>query len=49
MNLRYTSTTADMFTGVPADCEIIVKDDRSKTKVTSLRKDFTNVKTVDEL
>lgn len=38
-----------VFTDVPANCEIIVKDDTEKEWILSQRSDFTNVKTVAEL
>ena len=38
-----------MFDSVPTDCEIIVKDDNSKTWITSKFTTLTNVKTVEEL
>lgn len=45
---KATSYT-NMFVGVPADCEIIVKDDTARTWVLTRRNDFTNIKTVAEL
>lgn len=53
-NLELTLITSssnyrDMFRDVPADCEIIVKDDANKQWVLKQRSDFTNVKTVAEL
>jgi surface protein len=44
-----TSYYTDMFTGVPADCEIIVKDDTQKSWITARFTTLTNVKTVAEL
>ena len=43
------STYTTMFSGVPTNCEIIVKDDTAKTWITSKFTDLTNVKTVAEL
>lgn len=43
------TTNTSMFDSVPADCEIIIKDDEAKTWVLARRSDFTNVKTVSEL
>ena len=37
-----------MFTSVPSNCEIIVKDDTAKEWVLARRSDFVNVKTVVE-
>lgn len=50
-NFDFSSVTSysSMFTGVPADCLIIVKDDTAKTWITSKFTDLTNVKTVAEL
>lgn len=42
-------TYTNMFYGVPANCEIIVKDDEQRNWVLTQRSDFTNVKTVAEL
>ena len=39
----------NMFTGVPADCEIIVKDDATKNIIVNAYSHLTNVKTVVEL
>jgi surface protein len=44
-----SANTSSMFTGVPADCEIIVADDTAKQWVLGRRSDFTNIKTVAEL
>ena len=53
-NFDFTKVTrySDMFGYrrlVPADCEIIVKDDTAKTWITSKFSRLTNVKTVAEL
>ena len=50
-NFDFTNVTSylDMFTGVPTDCLIIVKDDIAKTWITSKFTTLTNVKTVAEL
>jgi len=44
-----SSNYTRMFSGVPADCEIIVKDDTQKAWITSKFTTLTNVKTVAEL
>lgn len=44
-----TSSKSDMFYKVPADCEIIVPNDKVKNYILGIRSDFTNVKTVAEL
>ena len=43
------TTYTSMFASVPADCEIIVKDDTAKEFVLTARSSLTNVKTVAEL
>lgn len=45
-NFDFTNVTSydDMFTDVPADCEILVKDEASKTWITSKFSNLTNVK-----
>ena len=50
-NFDFTKVTSysNMFTGVPANCLIIVKDDTAKTWITSKFTTLTNVKTVAEL
>lgn len=50
-NFDFSSVTSysSMFTGVPANCLIIVKDDIAKTWITSKFTTLTNVKTVAEL
>lgn len=50
-NMDFTSVTSytSMFDSVPANCEIIVKDDTQKTWITSKYSNLTNVKTVAEL
>ena len=50
-NFDFTNVTSysNMFTGVPKDCLIIVKDDTAKTWLTSKFTTLTNVKTVAEL
>ena len=47
----FTKVTSysNMFTGVPADCLIIVKDDTAKTWITSKFTNLKNIKTVEEL
>ena len=49
MDLSQVGVSTDMFTGVPANCEIIVKDQPSKDFILTLRSDFTNIKLVSEL
>ena len=50
-NFNFTKVTSytNMFTGVPADCKIIVKDDTAKEWITSKFTNLTNVVTVAEL
>ena len=50
-NFDFTNVTSysNMFKGVPADCLIIVKDDKAKEWITSKFTTLTNVKTVAEL
>jgi len=48
-NFTNVSSYLDMFSGVPNNCEIIVKDDTQKTWITSKFSNLTNVKTVAEL
>ena len=50
-NFDFTKVTSysNMFTSVPVDCLIIVKDDTAKTWITSKFTTLTNVKTVAEL
>lgn len=50
-NFDFSNSTSNsgVFDGMPADCEIIVKDDIAKAWVLDKRSDFTNVKTVAEL
>ena len=50
-NFDFTKVTSyqNMFSQVPTDCEIIVKDDTAKTWITSKFTTLTNVKTVAEL
>lgn len=50
-NMTFDNVTSytDMFTGIPSNCEIIVKDDTQKTWITSKFSNLTNVKTVAEL
>lgn len=48
MNLTKSSSTNGVLTGIPADCEIIVKDTDNKNWFLSRRSDLTNVKTVEE-
>ena len=50
-NFDFTKVTSysNMFNNVPANCEIIVKDETAKEWVLARRSDFTNVKTVAEL
>ena len=43
---KIDSTT---FAGIPANCEIIVKDDAARDAILAQRSDFTNIKTVAEL
>ena len=43
--LSSSTTSINVFAGVPADVTFIVKDDISKNKILTLRSDFTNVKT----
>lgn len=43
------TSTSGMFNSVPANCEIIVKDDTAKNFILGLRSDFTNIKTLAEL
>jgi surface protein len=43
------SSYGNMFSSVPADCEIIVKDDGARSWILTRRSDFTNVKTVTEV
>lgn len=45
---RWTSPNTTMFTGVPASCEIIVKDDTEKAWFATHWSNLTNVKTVAE-
>lgn len=47
-NFDKVTNSTSMFTGVPADCLIIVKSDTEKAWVLARRSDFTNVKTLDE-
>ena len=42
------NSNGSMFYNVPVDCLIIVKSDTEKTKILSIRSDFTNVKTLAE-
>ena len=44
----YVSQYSSMFSGVPNDCEIIVKDDTMKTRIKSFQSTLTNVKTLEE-
>lgn len=43
------TNASNVFTDIPADCEIIVMDETQKEWVLTQRSDFTNVKTVAEL
>lgn len=43
-----TQFNASNFTGVPANCEIIVGTENDKNAILNLRSDFTNIKTVEE-
>ena len=48
-NATKLTNYGNMFTNVPANCEIIVKDDAARDWVLTQRSDFTNIKTVAEL
>lgn len=48
-NATKLNNYSTMFTNVPANCEIIVKDDAARNWVLTQRSDFTNIKTVAEL
>lgn len=48
-NFGSVYTYGNVFSSIPADCEIIVKDDGAKSWVLGRRSDLTNVKTVAEL
>ena len=48
-NFSAVSSSGNMFSNVPANCEIIVKDDSVRNWVLGRRSDFTNVKTIAEL
>ena len=48
MTSSYTITYNDMFTGVPDDCEIIVKNDAAKTFIQTHFANLTNIKTLAE-
>lgn len=49
MTFDNVTSSSSMFNNVPANCEIIVKDDTQKTWITSKFSNLTNVKTVAEL
>lgn len=48
-DFRTIRTGTSAFYGVPANCEIIVKDDIARNWILTQRSDFTNIKTVAEL
>jgi len=48
-DFTYVTNVGDTFKGVPANCEIIVKDQANKEWILNQRSDFTNIKTVAEL
>jgi hypothetical protein len=48
-NLVLDRNYSNMFTGVPANCEIIVKDDATRNIIVGAYSHLTNVKTVAEL
>ena len=49
MTFGHMTLTGSMFSGIPTDCLIIVKDETEKTWITSKFTNLTNVKTVAEL
>jgi hypothetical protein len=48
MNLSSLTSYTNMFTGVPSNCLIIVKDSTQKTWLQSKFSNLTNIKTVAE-
>ena len=47
--INSNATTTDMFTNIPNNCLVIVKDDPTKAQVLLINSNLTNVKTVAEL
>lgn len=49
IDMSSSKPNSQTFSGVPAGCEIIVKDDTARDAILAIRSDFTNIKTVAEL